>query len=307
MSHLLFPVLHGAGGYPTGPLHSNWRPEPTVVLGVIALIAAYVAWTGPLNRRRPDAEKRPVGTGQRVAFLAGSIAFLLALAPPLDDWADHYLLSAHMFQHLILLFVVAPLWLIGTPAWLLEPLLKLPLVARAGFLLTRPVASFLLANLIVTVWHVPGSYNAALENEPLHIVQHNSFLVAALLAWWPVLSPLPAWPRLSQPLQCLYLFLATIPGGIIGAFVTLSAPGIYGFYDNVPRIWGIDLAMDQELAGLMMWVGAGLIYLLWITVIFFRWASRENAKELAPAGHQPPARGGLAAPLPGTPTGAERA
>jgi putative membrane protein len=306
MQQHLFPVLHGTGGYPTGALHSDWRPDPTVVLGVIALIAAYVAWTGPLNRRRPDAAERPVSTGQRIAFIVGSLAFLLALAPPLDDWADHYLLSAHMFQHLVLVFVVAPLWLIGTPAWLLEPVLRKPLLSRAGYLLTRPVAAFVLANMIVTVWHLPGPYDAALRHEPLHIAQHMSFLGAALLAWFPVLSPVPQWPRLAQPLQCLYLFLETIPGGIIGAFVTLAAPGVYSFYDNVPRIWGIDLAMDQELAGLMMWVGAGLIYLLWITVIFFQWASRENAKELSAVGHQPSARGGLAAPLQGTPTSAER-
>jgi cytochrome c oxidase assembly factor CtaG len=115
---------------------------------------------------------------------------------------------------------------------------------------------------------------------------------------------LPAWPRLSQPLRCLYLFLQTIPGGIIGAFVTLAAPGVYGFYDNVPRLWGIDLATDQQFAGLMMWVGAGLVYLLWITIIFFQWASREEAKDLPVATHPPSASGGLAAPIRTTTTNA---
>ena len=202
-----------------------------------------------------------------------------------------------MFQHLVLIFVVAPLWLIGTPAWLLEPLLRYRLSARLGYLLTRPVVAFVLFNLIVTVWHLPAPYDAALRREPLHVVEHLSFLVAALLARRPVLGPLPAWPRLSQPLQCLYLFLQTIPGSVIGAFVTLAAPGVYGFYDDVPRIWGIDLATDQELAGSMMWVGAGLVYLLWITIIFFQWASREEAKDLPVATLQPSASGGLAAPI----------
>ena len=307
MMHRTFAVLHGTGGYPTGPLHSDWHPDPTVVLGVIALIAAYIAWTGPLNRRRPNAADRPVSPGQRIAFVLGSVAFLLALAPPLDDWADHYLLTAHMFQHIVIMFVVAPLWLIGTPAWLLAPVLSKRSVARIGYLLTRPMPAFLLANLIVTVWHLPEPYDAALRHEPLHIIQHLSFLGAALLAWWPVLGPWPAWPRLAPPLQCLYLFLQTIPGGIIGAFVTLAAPGVYGFYDNVPRLWGIDLATDQELAGLMMWVGTGLIYLLWITVIFFQWASREEAKDLPAATIQPSATGGLAAPLRTTPKSAEGA
>src|SRR5262245_1382612 len=196
MIHFRLPVLHGTVGYPTGPLHSDWRPEPTVVLGVVVLIATYVAWTGPLNRRRPDAASRPVSAGQRIAFIAGTIAYFLALAPPLDDWADHYLLTAHMFQHLVLIFVVAPLWLIGTPAWVLEPLLRNPVSARLGYLLTRPVVAFALSNLIVTVWHLPAPYDAALRHGTLHVVEHLSFLVAGLLAWWPVLGPLPAWPRL---------------------------------------------------------------------------------------------------------------
>jgi cytochrome c oxidase assembly factor CtaG len=296
MPHLVLPVLHGGGGYPNGFLHSDWRPDPTVVLGVVALIAAYVAATGPLNRRRDGADRRPVSTGQRVAFLGGAVALLIALSPPLDDWADDYLLFAHMFQHLVLMFVVAPLWLAGMPAWFFDPLLRRPLLARGGYLLTRPVAAFVVANLVVTIWHLPGPYDAALRHEPLHVVQHLSFLGAAMLAWWPVLSPVPAWPRLALPVQCLYLFLESIPGGIIGAFVTLAAPGVYGYYDGVPRIWGIDLATDQQFAGLMMWVGAGLVYLLWITIIFFRWAAGEEAKELPAAGHQPAASGGLAAP-----------
>lgn len=304
--HLALPVLHGTGGYPSGPLHSDWRPNPTVVLGIVVLVAAYVAWTGPLNRRRPDPASRPVTSRQRIAFAAGTLACLLAWAPPLDDWADHYLVSAHMFQHLVLMFVVAPLWLIGIPSWVLQPLLDWSLVARLGYLLTRPVAAFVLGNLIVAVWHLPAPYDAALRHEPLHVVEHLSFLAGALLAWWPVLGPLPAWPRLSKPLQCLYLFLQTIPSSIVGALVTLAAPGVYGFYDNVPRLWGIDLATDQQLAGLMMWVGTGLVYLLWITIVFFQWASGEEAEGLPASKHQPSASGGLAAPLRTTSTSATR-
>ena len=62
----------------------------------------------------------------------------------------------------------------------------------------------------------------------------------------------------------------------------MSATGFYPYYDNVPRIFGIDLEMDQQLAGLMMWVGGSMIYLLWITVIFLTWASREEAADREP-------------------------
>ena len=281
MTRITFPILHGDGEYPTGWLHSDWRPVPTVVIGVFALVAAYLWWTGPRNRMPDGRLKQPVSSGQRVAFVAGSLVLLLALNPPLDDWADTYLLTAHMGQHLLLMFLVAPLWLIGTPPWLLGGLVRNRVVERIGYVLTRPPVALVVSNAVVVFWHLPFAYDAALRGEPIHILQHNAFIGAALLAWWPVLGTFPAWPRLSPPLRCLYLFLYSIPGGIVGAFITLAEPGLYSAYDDDPRIWGIDLAMDQELAGLMMWVLTSTIYLLVITVVFLTWASREEAKDRA--------------------------
>jgi len=278
MSIPTFSLLHTGGAYPDGWLHSDWSPQPTIILGVFALIAAYLWWTGPRNRSADGSQVHPVGGGRRVAFVAGSLVLLIALNPPLDDWADSYLLSVHMFQHLLLMFVVAPLWLAGTPDWLLRRLVAPRPIMRIGYTLTRPVAAFVVSNAIITIWHMPFAYDAALHSTPVHIVQHVSFLVAALFAWWPVLGSLPEWPRLSQPMQCLYLFAMTIPGGIVGAFVTLAEPGLYDYAD-APRIWGMSLATDQEIAGLLMWVLTSTIYLLVITVIFFRWAAGEDAKE----------------------------
>jgi putative membrane protein len=276
MPHIPIPLLHGGTGYPHGALHSSWSFDPSVVIGVFGLIAAYIAWTGPLNRRRPGFEDRPVTGGQITAFVAGSLALLVALSPPIDDWADSYLLSVHMFQHLILLIVVAPLWLIGTPGWVLRPLTTRPAINLIGSTITRPVLAFVISNAIMVVWHVPSTFDAAVRSEPIHIVQHLCFLAAGILMWWPVLSPLPEWPRLNPLLQCLYLFAQGIPSGAIGAFITLAAPGVYDAYVAVPRLWGISLSVDQQIAGVMMWVIENTIYLVIITIIFFKWAGREE-------------------------------
>jgi len=281
------PLLHAGQPDPTGWLWSDWTVAPTVVLGVLALVVAYLAWTGPLNRRRPGAADRPVAPGQVAAFLGGAATLLIALGPPLDDWADHYLVSAHMVQHLLLTLVVPPLLLYGTPAWLLRPILRHRLLARIGFALTRPVVAFALANGVFALWHVPALYDAALRSEPVHVLEHLLFLGTAVLAWWPVLGPLPEWPRLSLPLQCVYYFALTIPGGLIGSFITLAQPGLYQPYDAA-------LATDQQVAGLLMWVVTSTIYLLLITITFFRWAAREEAAERGqpPSGQTSPAAGG---------------
>ncbi len=260
-----------------------------VVLSSFALAALFVLWTGPLNRRRPGSEKRQTTGKQTTAFLLGCLAYLIALSPPLDDWSDFYLLSAHMVQHMIIMFVVGPLFLVGTPAWVLQPLANNRITDKIGWTLTRPIVAGVLSTAIVILWHMPGMYDAALRHEPIHIAQHGSFLIASLLAWWPVLGPLPAWPKIqSPPLQCLYLFLYNIPAGLIGAFITMSAPGFYGFYSGVQRIFGIELDVDQQLAGLLMWVGGSTIYLLWITYIFLSWAGREEAADREQRPSAPP-------------------
>lgn len=293
------PPLHVGTTDPTGPLHSDWNLQPTVVLGIFGLVAAYLYATRP--GRRLSADDRALTTGQRAAFLGGAVTLLLALGPPLDDWSDHYLLTAHMVQHLLLTLLAPPLLLLGTPAWLLRPLLRWRLVARLGHLLTRPLVAFGIANAIFIGWHLPVFYDAALASQPIHVLEHQLFLATALLAWWPIVGSLPEWPRLSPPLQCLYLAAQTVPGQIVGAFITLAPPGLYRPYDTAPRIFGVDLATDQQIAGLLMWVVSGAVYLLLITVVFFRWANREEATDRATLQRRAPPRApsGLAPRTPG--------
>ncbi|HYP60619.1 MAG TPA: cytochrome c oxidase assembly protein [Thermomicrobiales bacterium] len=280
---LTMPLLHAGQPEPTGWLHSNWRPEPSVVIGVLALIGLYVIWTGSKNRDERGRQIHPVSAGQRFLFIAGALTVGVALSPPLDDWSDHFLLSAHMLQHLLLMMLAVPLLIAGTPSWLVSKLLGRGPVRPVMYMLTRPVVSFLIGNLIIVIWHMPFAYDAMLENLPLHIAAHLSFMVAAFFLWWPVMSRSPELPGLPPLLACLYLFLSTIPGGIVGAFITLAAPGLYTVYPDAPRIWGISLGTDQQIAGLTMWVITGLIYLGWITVIFFRWAADEERREMTSA------------------------
>lgn len=285
------PLLHTGAADPGGWLHSDWRPEVSTFVGVGLLVALYVVWTGAKNRDATGDQVNPVTRGQRWAFGGAMASLLVALNPPLEDWAEHYLLVMHMLQHLILIFAVAPLLILGTPGWLLRKLVGRGALLRAGFLLTRPAAAFAVSNLVMVVWHVPGMYDAALTSLPVHVVQHLTFLVTAMLAWWPVMGRMPEWPSLAPLSACLYLFVVGIPSGIVGAFITFAAPGLYAVYPDAVRIWGIGLATDQTLAGLFMWVVTPLFYLLAMTVVFFRWTAREDEAQRARA-----RRGRTAAP-----------
>ena len=136
---LSLPLLHAGSPEPTGWLHSNWRPEPSVVIGVLALIGLYVIWTGSRNQDQSGRQINPVSAGQRLAFITGALTIGVALGPPLDDWSDHYLLTAHMAQHLLLMMVAVPLLIGGTPGWLVSKLLNRGPIRPIMYALTRPV------------------------------------------------------------------------------------------------------------------------------------------------------------------------
>jgi putative membrane protein len=203
----------------------------------------------------------------------------VVLGPPFHDWGDAYLLSVHMAQHLVLMYLVAPLLLLGIPGWWFNPINARPVLFRIGSAITKPVPSFVIGNAIMIAWHLPGPYDAALNQPAMHALQHTSFLISGIFTWWSLIGPNPKWHKATPIIQCLLLFAETIPGGIVGMMITLANPGLYSFYKDAPRLWGISLADDQMIAGSMMAAGVPVFFLSLLTIIFLRWASREAAND----------------------------
>jgi len=257
-----------------GEIHAD------VVLGVGLLALAYaIAWT------------RGPRTGLRVPlpFMAALVVLLVALNGPLHDLSDYYLFSAHMVQHLLLILVVPPLLLAGTPGWMadaiVERLRRWPGVGGVLRAATRPVPALTIYAVALIGWHLPGPYGAALDHHRLHVIEHLVLIATALLAWWPVLSPSALLPRLHYGAQILYLFAFGIPMTVVAAMITGAEDALYPFYAAAPRLFGLTALADQRLGGLIMWVPAGLIPLTAFTVVFFRWAAAEN-DEVGTAGEQ---------------------
>jgi putative membrane protein len=253
---------------------THFSVHPSTVLGVAALGALY-AWRARTEQRAgalPAVRPHP-SAGQKLAFVSGLAVLFLTLNGPIHDLSDSYLFSAHMVQHLLLTMLVIPLLIAGTPGWMLRPALRYPVVAAVARRITTGPAAFVIFNFTLVVWHLPPLYNAALFHHPVHIVQHLCFLVASTLMWWPLMSPLPELPRLSYPQQMLYAFLMTLPMTAVSIFITYADTLLYPFYTSAPRLWGLSPHDDQLLGGLIMWIPGGLIFLVVLTVVFFRWAA----------------------------------
>jgi putative membrane protein len=250
-----------------------------VVLGLAALATAY------LLALRPD-ERRSA-----VPFLGGVAAMAVALLGPLAEWAEHAALSAHMAQHLLLTLVAPPLWLAGTPARLLRAVARAPVAGAVGHALTRPAAALGLASAALAVWHLPVFFEAALRHDALHALEHLTLLATAVLAWWPVMGCLPAWPRLAPPAGLLYLFVAMIAMSAVAAPITLADRVLYPFYERAGAAWPLSARADQELAGIVMWMGGTVGYLVAGTLLYFRWAAAEEREERGAGAPALPGRG----------------
>jgi putative membrane protein len=258
-------------------------PPLSVVAGLIGLQVLYGLCVGPYRNRFAEASQ--VSRWRQVAFTAGVFTLFVSLATPLDILADEYLFTAHMAQHLLLTLVAPPLLLLGTPGWLFAELLR---ATRTTGLLKRarhPLAAFFIFNLIFALTHVPAFYELTLALEPLHVLEHLVFIGTAMLMWMPVLSPVPRivapYPALAQ---VLYLFLQTVPASLLGALLSATGTPSYPTYIAAPRITSLSPLEDQQLGGLVMWVGTGLFFLLASAVVFFVWASREESANRRPVG-----------------------
>jgi putative membrane protein len=254
----------------------------TVLAGCIALQAAYLLCVGPYRDRIRGS--RPVGLWRQIAFSQGVLVLVLALLSPLDDLADQYLFSAHMVQHLLLTLAAAPLLLVGTPGWLLRELLRATRSLDLARGARHPLVAFTTFNLVFALSHLPVLYELALSSEPLHAAQHLVFLATAVLMWLPVLSPLAEAPPYPPLGQVLYLFLQTVPAALVGALLAHASSPYYATYVLAPRIVSLSPLEDQQLGGLIMWVGSGVYFLIATAVVFFLWASREEAANRRPVG-----------------------
>jgi putative membrane protein len=287
----------------SSPAPTDWSFDPAVLLALAALLGGYLFIIGPLRERvAPD---EPAPRRRIAAFAAGWLTLVLALVSPLDALGRAYLFSAHTLQLFLLITVVAPLFLIGLPEWLWWTLLPTRALRDATRGVLFPTVAVIAFNGIILIWHVAPFYEAALHSAPLHDLQNASFLLAGLLTWWPLLTPLDRHTRLASPFQILYLVVESLPLDVFGAFTLFAQRVFYPTYALAPRLFGLSPLADQAIGGAILAVPGNLLDIVLMSLAFFGWIAREEQAQAArerllydtpqetlvlPAEAEPPAR-----------------
>jgi putative membrane protein len=250
--------------------HPHW--DAWLVAALIAGCYAYaLAQWGPVDAPgHPAASRR-----HKLYFLAGVVVLWAASDWPIHGY-DTVLFSVHMVQHLLFAFVAAPLLILGTPAWLLRRLLAPKPIHRAFTAATRPLVALAIFNGWVLAYHSPALVDLSVRSHSAHFVMHVAWLVTALIVWWPVLSPLQELPHLSYLGRLGYIFGLTVLPSIPASFLTFADVSFYQAYAAAPRVTDLSVVADQQLAGLIMKIGGGIILWSVFAVLFFLWAKEEE-------------------------------
>lgn len=240
-------------------LLNEWNWSPSILIGTMLFVGVYLGASGPFRSRFQSSER--IAPIRIFWFLLGVCVIFLALVSPLDAIGDRYLFSAHMLQHMLLMVVAPPMLLLGTPGWMLRPLLSDRVIKRAVKTLTLPPVAFFIFNCDLLIWHIPALYEATLHSEVVHIIEHISFMATGVLNWWPMLSPLPELPRLPYLWQIVYLVIDSIPTIGLGWFFVSASTVMYPTYAAAPHVFALYGLNDQLMGGLMMGMPFGMIYL----------------------------------------------
>jgi cytochrome c oxidase assembly factor CtaG len=263
----------------------HWSLEP-VTIGLLVLSAvAYFAGVRALWARAGHGQ----GISRRhVAAHGAAIAsVVLALISPLP-WLSARVFSAHMGQHEILMLMSAPLFVLSQPllayVWALPATLRLQVAAafrqqwmlRAWHVLTGPFAVFALHAAVLWAWHAPTLFEAALANEGVHVLQHLSFLFTGALFWWGMVRG--RYGRVGYGVAVLYVFLTGVHSSLLGALMTVSERVWYSSYAGSAPEWSVDPLVDQQLAGLLMWVPSGVIFIVLGLALLSAWLGESERR-----------------------------
>lgn len=282
-------AAHSSGALPASlrdVLRDGWAADPATLLPV-ALATGWYAFG--LGRAMDEGRAAAISRGGTVAFASGIVVLLLALQSPIDMVSED-LFSVHMVQHLLLMLVAPPLFVCSDCLLMFLRALsprERKLVARVwvaarigrGYqFIMHPIPVWLLTCGTFVFWHAPGPYQWAIKNNAIHILEHLSFFGTSLMFWTLVLPIHNRRPRLDHGAALLLVIATAVLSGLPGALMIFAPRPLYPAHAVGAAKWGLTLMQDQQLAGLLMWIPAGTIYVGAAAWIFLEWLQAAEAR-----------------------------
>lgn len=289
MFHCTLQLLaHGDEAIPESAtqLWHTWGLEPGVLISLSVLGLFYAV--GISRLWRACGKGHGIHRWEAASFAAGWLALVVALVSPLHPLGSA-LFSAHMTQHEILMLVAAPLLVLGRPV--IAFLWSIPIAWSAKLarwsntkpwrstwgLITNGLVAWFIHALVLWMWHIPFLFDATEDHEWVHASQHASFLLSAMLFWWAIMHK--GQRPMGYGLAVLYLFTTALHSSLLGVLLTFARHIWYPIYSQTTQPWGLTPLQDQQLGGLVMWIPAGVVYIIAALALFAGWL-RESQRRV---------------------------
>jgi putative membrane protein len=254
---VMVPLAHVGGGV----------FQPVQLAPPLLALGAY--W---IRARTLASQGRPVPAWRMVCFALGIGVILMALVTPVAHIGGELIL-AHMAQHILMADLGALLLVFGLTGPLLQPVLATP-VARRLRVLAHPVVAFGLWAIDLFVWHSPALYQAALNHQAVHALQHTSFVFFGFTMWLALLGPLPQPSWFGNGAKLLYIVAVRLTGALLGNIFIWSGSVFYPDYRPGEASWDLTPLQDQGGAGTIMMIESSIL-----TVLLLGWLFVKSARE----------------------------
>lgn len=269
-------LAHDGGPLAPHDLPTAWNFAPVLLLTLG--LGGWLYGRGLSKLWRHAGAGHGIRAMQAAAFALGWATLAVALVSPLHALGET-LFAAHMLQHLLMMLIAAPLIVLGLPH--LSLLWAIPSLARGMSSLMHtcawqrfwprvvmwPLVAWAIQLVCLLLWHVPAWYEAAVRSELIHALEHGSLLAAALVFWTALLQRHPT----GYGVAVLAIFATAIPGGALGALIALAPRPWYALDPRGAAAWGLTPLADQQLAGVLMWMPASVVYLVAAGALFVAW------------------------------------
>jgi putative copper resistance protein D len=232
------------------PLWSTWQVAPEILLPVLAVAYLYLRSASSVTIR------------QRIYFFSGLISIVAVVQTPVGARAMDYF-SLHMVQHITLMMISGPLLVMGTP-------ITFSPKNRIFMILTHPVVSWVLYAALMVGVHLPGPHNFIMENPWAHTyIEVPLYITLPYFFYFNLLDRKMLNRRLSPAFSVISLFLMMVPETLTGFFIYVSRGSLYN------NMYTLD---DQRRGGSLMWSGAMIIDVIWMSFAVYHWIKSEELK-----------------------------
>jgi len=248
------------------PGWGSWSFQPVVV---IALLAAGWLYARVYKRAAARSSTSGPNASHWVFYVAGLLTIAVALLSPLDPIGDKYLLSAHMFQHVLLSDIAPALLVLGLRAPVLplglsrEALMAVAPGGKSGRWLARltsPWVAVPLWALATWIWAIPAVFDFAAQHSVVHAAEHATLFYTGLAMWWLIIDPLPRAKLRPNGQRLALLGFTRLASACVCLPLTWITSTQYSLYASAPRGYGISAINDQHLAGASMCFIEALVF-----------------------------------------------